>query len=146
MTAWFTLPRTFADLDQTVLSLAFLGLAAGIPFIKRQDDSTSCGSNDYSSSQVDSAVNAACNYISEGEEAGSSKYPEKYNDYEGFSFGGASKPYYEFPILESGTYKGGEPGADRVVVSTADGDCVLAGVITHTGASGNDFVGCSGTS
>ena len=39
-------------------------------------------------------------------------------------------------------YDGGEPGADRVVI-TSDG--TIAGEITHTGASGNDFVACSGT-
>lgn len=64
-------------------------------------------------------------------------------DYEGFDFGGVQGPYYEFPIEESGVYDGGSPGADRVVV-TGDGE--YAGTITHTGASGDDFVGCSGTS
>lgn len=43
----------------------------------------------------------------------------------------------------SGVYTGGSPGADRVVFNT-NGE--YAGAITHTGASGNDFVGCSGTS
>lgn len=138
--------ESLADLFQTIFSLAVIGFATATPLVKRQGSSTTCGSNSYSTSKVNSAVNAACNLISEGQEAGDSKYPEKYNDYEGFDFNGASKPYYEFPIQESGTYDGGSPGADRVVVSTADGDCVLAGVITHTGASGNDFVGCSGTS
>lgn len=37
----------------------------------------------------------------------------------------------------------GSPGPDRVVINTS---CKLAGEITHTGASGNNFVGCSGTS
>ncbi|PNH40213.1 hypothetical protein VD0003_g10121, partial [Verticillium dahliae] len=34
------------------------------------------------------------------------------------------------------------PGADRVIIN---GNCAIAGQITHTGASGNAFVGCSGT-
>lgn len=38
---------------------------------------------------------------------------------------------------------GGSPGADRVVFNT---NGQYAGAITHTGASGNNFVGCSGTS
>ena len=38
----------------------------------------------------------------------------------------------------------GSPGADRVVI-TEDG-CLLAGSITHTGADGNNFVACEGTS
>lgn len=37
----------------------------------------------------------------------------------------------------------GSPGPDRVIINTSG---KLAGEITHTGASGNNFVGCSGTS
>lgn len=37
----------------------------------------------------------------------------------------------------------GSPGADRVVIN---GQCSIAGIITHTGASGNAFVACAGTS
>ena len=37
----------------------------------------------------------------------------------------------------------GSPGPDRVVITE---DCELAGSITHTGASGNNFVACDGTS
>jgi hypothetical protein len=37
----------------------------------------------------------------------------------------------------------GSPGADRVIINA---NCQLAGEVTHTGASGNNFVGCSGTS
>ena len=78
-----------------------------------------------------------------GSVAGSSTYPHKYNNYEGFDFP-VTGPYEEFPILKSGAvYSGGSPGADRVIFSTAG---KYAGAITHTGASGNDFVGCSGTS
>ncbi|KAK5630901.1 hypothetical protein RRF57_006616 [Xylaria bambusicola] len=88
-------------------------------------------------------------------------YPHTYNNYEGFSFT-VSGPYLEFPMLSSGVYTGGtylhgskplgcgldtysligSPGADRVIINTS---CKLAGAITHTGASGNNFVGCSGT-
>jgi ribonuclease len=65
----------------------------------------------------------------------------RYNDYEGFSFP-VSGPYYEFPILSSEqVYSGGSPGADRVVFN-GNGD--LAGLITHTGASGNNFLQCVG--
>ena len=59
---------------------------------------------------------------------------------EGFDFPGAS-PYFEFPILSSfKPYTGGSPGADRVVFNSA-GD--YQGSITHTGASGNNFVACT---
>ncbi|OCK93132.1 putative extracellular guanyl-specific ribonuclease T1 [Cenococcum geophilum 1.58] len=111
--------------------------------LEARDCTTTCGSNCYSSDQVSAALDAGCSYYQDGTTAGDSKYPENYNDYEGFSFGGVSGPYLEFPILESGVYSGGSPGADRIVFNT---NCELAGEITHTGASGNDFVGCSGTS
>ncbi|KAL9086722.1 MAG: hypothetical protein Q9159_004017 [Coniocarpon cinnabarinum] len=127
-----------------ILTLALLGLAAASPLSKRQSGTQRCGSDSYSASKIASAANTACSYISQGGEAGGSKYPERYNDYEGFSFDGAPGPYYEFPILESGTYDGGSPGADRVVVSTSGG-CGYVGLITHSGASDNDFVACSGT-
>ena len=38
----------------------------------------------------------------------------------------------------------GSPGADRVVIT--EDSCKQAGTITHTGASGNNFVACDGTS
>lgn len=64
----------------------------------------------------------------------------RYNDYEGFSFPVAG-PYYEFPILSSHeVYSGGSPGADRVIFND-NGN--LAGLVTHQGASGNDFLQCS---
>ena len=64
----------------------------------------------------------------------------RYHDYEGFTFPVAG-PYYEFPILSSGeVYSGGSPGPDRVVF---DGNGDLAGLITHTGASGNNFDQCT---
>jgi hypothetical protein len=67
-------------------------------------------------------------------------------------------PYQEFPLKTSGTYTGGRididfalefvltsvigtPGADRVIFNTRG---QRAGEITHTGASGNAFVACSG--
>lgn len=66
-------------------------------------------------------------------------YPHQYNDYEGFSFP-TSGPWYEFPILNSfQVYTGGSPGADRVIF---DSDGNFDSVITHTGASGDDFVAC----
>ena len=135
---------SYLTIQQTVLALAFFSLAAASPVEKRLSGQT-CGNNYYSGSQISDAADTSCSYIDQGEEAGSSKYPEHYNDYEGFDFGGASGPFYEFPILENGEYNGGSPGADRVVVSTSGG-CGYVGLITHTGASGNDFVGCSGTS
>ncbi|KAF2468872.1 ribonuclease-domain-containing protein [Lindgomyces ingoldianus] len=104
---------------------------------------TTCGSNCYTQAKVTAAKNAGYSYVKQGGTAGGSTYPHAYNNYEGFDFP-VSGPYYEFPLLSSGqTYTGGSPGADRVIFNSGGS---LAGEITHTGASGNNFVGCSGTS
>lgn len=77
-----------------------------------------------------------------GTTVGNDKYPHQYNNYEGFDFS-IDGPYYEFPIEKGYAYSSGSPGADRVIFN---GDGTYAGSITHTGASGDDFVGCSDTS
>ncbi|CAG5181370.1 uncharacterized protein ALTATR162_LOCUS9728 [Alternaria atra] len=106
----------------------------------RQSCYVRCGSTCYTSAQVSTARNAGYNYYRQGDEAGSSNYPHTYNNYEGFDFL-VSGPYQEFPLRTSGAYTGGSPGADRVIFNTAG---QRAGEITHTGASGNAFVACSG--
>lgn len=79
-------------------------------------------------------------YYEDGTTVGSDEYPHQYEDYEGFTFPDAG-PYYEFPILsDEEVYTGGSPGADRVVFT---GSGTYEGVITHTGASGNDFLQCT---
>ncbi|KAJ7598899.1 Ribonuclease/ribotoxin, partial [Mycena floridula] len=50
--------------------------------------------------------------------------------------------FMEFPIVSSGDYAGGSPGADRVISSANNG--TYCAVVTHTGASGNEFVSCGG--
>ncbi|KAI1410104.1 ribonuclease-domain-containing protein [Hypoxylon sp. FL1857] len=108
----------------------------------RQDQTcvATCGSVCYWQEDIDAAVKQGYNYYQEGQTVGSDKYPHQYNDYEGFDFPD-SGPYYEFPILSSyKTYTGGSPGADRVVFN---GNGNYEGAITHTGASGNDFVECT---
>ena len=136
----------------------------------RQSCYVQCGNTCYTSAQVSAARSAGAGYVRAGDTAGSSSYPHRYNNYEGFEFlvGGT---YYEFPLVKSGVYSGGgflcsslrgegsgeggdrvgrgraddiiigSPGADRVVF-TSSGQ--RAGEITHTGASGNNFVACSG--
>jgi hypothetical protein len=116
-----------------------------------------CGSTCYTANQVTTARNAGYSYYTKGTQAGSSTYPHTYNNYEGFDFL-VSGPYQEFPLKTSGTYTGGKiqidfalefmlrsvigtPGADRVIFNTRG---QRAGEITHTGASGNAFVACSG--
>ncbi|KAI1365980.1 Ribonuclease/ribotoxin [Xylaria arbuscula] len=139
--------------------VAVVSPALAAPVIEERA-ATTCGSTYYTATQVNQAAQKACSYYTAGTTANS--YPHTYNNYEGFSFTVAG-PYLEFPMLTSGVYTGGtflkitirhnhksmliqltgSPGADRVIINTS---CKLAGEITHTGASGNNFVGCSGTS
>lgn len=72
----------------------------------RQSCYVKCGSTCYTSAQVSSARSAAYSYVKSGGVAGSSTYPHKYNNYEGFDFlvGGT---YYEFPLKTGGVYTGG---------------------------------------
>lgn len=135
-----------------------MSVAVASPIESRQS-ATRCGSTSYSAAQVRAAANAACQYYQADDTAGSSTYPHTYNNREGFDFL-VNGPYQEFPIRTSGVYTGGKskalfffmpllthclgsPGADRIVINT---NCQYAGAITHTGASGNNFVGCTGTS
>ncbi|KAB8209369.1 amino acid permease-domain-containing protein [Aspergillus parasiticus] len=126
----------------TLLTLTTLLLptALALPSLVERACDYTCGSNCYSSSAVTTAQNAGYKLHEDGETVGSNSYPHKYNNYEGFDFS-VSSPYYEWPILSSGqVYSGGSPGADRVVFNENN---QLAGVITHTGASGNNFVECT---
>jgi hypothetical protein len=66
-----------------------------------------CGSTCYTNAQVSSARAAGYKYYSSNTQAGSSTYPHKYNNYEGFDFP-VNGPYQEFPLRTSGAYTGGE--------------------------------------
>lgn len=108
---------------------------------RAQSCSETCGSTCYYQTTIDAAVAKGYSLYQSGKTLGSDKYPHQYNDYEGFDFSIAG-PWYEFPILNTfKVYTGGSPGADRVIFNE-DGD--YAGVITHNGASGDDFVACAG--
>ena len=129
--------RYFSLIQIFTLATVFVAGALAVPTKVARACEYTCGSNCYSSSAVSAAQQAGYSLYSEGEEA--SSYPHVYHDYEGFSFP-VSGTYYEFPILSDGEiYDGGSPGADRVIFNEND---ELAGVITHTGASGDDFVSC----
>ncbi|KAH9877872.1 hypothetical protein J1614_003089 [Plenodomus biglobosus] len=106
----------------------------------RQSCAIRCGSTCYTSAQASAARNAGYNHYQRDTQAGSSNYPHTYNNFEGFDFLVAG-PYQEFPLRTAGVYTGGSPGADRVVFNTRG---QRAGEITHTGASGNAFVACTG--
>ena len=99
----------------------------------------SCGSDCYSDSDIQAALNQGYQDYQDGNSP--DDYPHQYEDYEGFSFPDPG-PYYEFPILaDEEVYTGGSPGADRVIFT---GSGQYEGLITHTGASSYDgFVQCS---
>jgi len=117
----------------TVLALSlFASCVAALPNVKRQSSGCNCAGTKYSETDIDNA-------IQEAQSGGADDYPHQYHDYEGFSFT-CSSPYYEYPMEAGDTYTGGSPGADRVIYSTGGDFC---GCITHTGASGDDFLECT---
>ncbi|KIK54474.1 hypothetical protein GYMLUDRAFT_231883 [Collybiopsis luxurians FD-317 M1] len=103
--------------------------------------SVTCGSNVYTLAQVKAAVARGVEDLDDP--VGSNSYPHAYYNYEGLDMWctGESSPYNEFPILESGLYTGQDPSTDRVVFAD---DGTYCAVVTHTGASGDDFVACDG--
>ncbi|KAK4138439.1 ribonuclease-domain-containing protein, partial [Trichocladium antarcticum] len=96
-----------------------------------------CGSVCYQDAHIQAALNKGYSLHTAGNNI--KNYPHRYNNYEGFDFPTAG-PWYEFPIMASHVvFAGGSPGADRVVF---DGRGALDLLITHTGATGNNFVAC----
>lgn len=106
-------------------------------FEERQSCYETCGSVCYYQSTINNAVSDGYSRYQNGNTQGG--YPHTYNNYEGFDFP-VSGPYQEYPVMSSfKAYNGGSPGADRVIFNTQG---AYAGAITHTGASGNNFVAC----
>ncbi|KAI0911461.1 guanine specific ribonuclease N1 [Ustulina deusta] len=123
-----------------VLAAVSAVTVSGAAIEKKQSCAATCGSVCYTQGEIDDAVSQGYGYHEDGQTVGSGDYPHQYNNYEGFDFPDPG-PWYEFPVLSSGSvYTGGSPGADRVVF---DSDGNFQDAITHTGASGNDFVGCT---
>ncbi|RPD57055.1 ribonuclease T1 [Lentinus tigrinus ALCF2SS1-6] len=104
--------------------------AAGV--LRRQSGGCECGSHSYTRSDIVNAIN-------EAEDGGASNYPHQYHDYEGFSFPSCSGEFFEYPLRHNNVYTGGSPGADRVIYDQHGGFCAC---LTHTGASGNNFLEC----
>jgi len=56
-----------------------------------------------------------------------------------FNFGDVKGPFWEFPLISSAAYIGGNPGPDRVIFNTA---CFLAGELTQNGAGPRGYTEC----
>ncbi|TPX11389.1 uncharacterized protein E0L32_001207 [Thyridium curvatum] len=130
-------------LKSCLLSLLAAALAAAAPVEPVQERATCvyhCGSVCYWQEDIDNALNQGVSLHNSGSTLGHGSYPHEYRDSEGFDFP-TSGPWYEFPILSSyQVYSGGSPGPDRVIF---DDNGQFDALITHTGASGNNFVACS---
>ncbi|KAK0498810.1 guanyl-specific ribonuclease C2 [Armillaria luteobubalina] len=97
-----------------------------------------CGPNSYTPAKVQGAITDGYGHLN----SPINKYPHQYKNYEGLTMRCTGKVYNEFPILPSGLYTGGSPGADRVVFDNSGAYCT---VMTHTGApTTNGFVACKG--
>ena len=92
----------------TVLLTLTAAVSAAPGKLHRRYEEATCGTKYYSASQVAAAADAACEHFQDGTQAGSSSYPHRYNNYEGFDFKGYSGPFQEFPIISGGVYTGGE--------------------------------------
>jgi len=113
--------------------VAFAGASHASVLLKiRQSGGCTCGSKTYTASDITDGIDAA-------ESGSAGGYPHVYHDYEGFSFPSCSGTFYEYPLEKGHAYTGGSPGADRVIYDDSGDFCAC---ITHTGASGNNFVAC----
>ncbi|KAG9121322.1 hypothetical protein FRC07_002749 [Ceratobasidium sp. 392] len=141
-------------LIQTVVIVAFSGLVLAIPaptktipFEKRTISGVTaadCDGFTFTSAQVAAAASAAATHVSKGTTVGSNSYPHVFNNREGFTFNsGCRAPYYEFPLFRGSVYTGGDPSYNRVIIGSVSGsNAAFCDVVTHYGASGNNFLQC----
>ncbi|KAI0639644.1 ribonuclease T1 [Trametes polyzona] len=115
-----------------VVLSAFLTTSVTARVARRQSGGCECGSHTYSNDDIINAIDQA-------EGNGGGNYPHQYHDFEGFSFPSCSGEFFEYPLKHNSVYTGGSPGADRVIFDS-DGD--FCACLTHSGASGNDFLEC----
>ncbi|KAF7317345.1 Guanyl-specific ribonuclease C2 [Mycena chlorophos] len=127
-------------ITSVVLALVAAAIAKPVDPRALPSGDVTCGSNVYTVSKVSSATSAGYDHIDDP--LGSDSYPHQFYDDENLKLYCSGSKWYEWPILTSGTYSGGSPGADRVIFNT---DGTYCAVVTHTGASSYDgFVSCEG--
>ncbi|KAG8762849.1 hypothetical protein FRC12_008813 [Ceratobasidium sp. 428] len=124
---------------------------ATVPQVFKRSISGATGSNcngyTFTAAQVQSAAQESLNHVLAGTTVGDNKYPHVLDNREGFTYpSGCTVTRYEFPIFKSKIYTGGDPSVDRVIIGHVSGSSAYAcGVLTHQGASGNNFLQCKNT-
>ncbi|KAI0080358.1 ribonuclease T1 [Panus rudis PR-1116 ss-1] len=116
----------------SVVVSAFLFGVSRAALVGRQSGGCDCAGRSYTATDITRAIN-------EAEDGGADDYPHQYHDFEGFSFPSCRGEFFEFPLEHNRVYTGGSPGADRVIYDQSGRFCAC---LTHTGASGNDFLEC----
>ncbi|CAE6407102.1 unnamed protein product [Rhizoctonia solani] len=142
--------KPFVALALSAIALAFPTPTTEVSDLAKRTISGSasgkCGRNAFTSTQVERAASAAASRVAQGPpgQIGKNKYPHRFNNREGFVFSPNCKaPLFEFPIFQNKVYTGESPGPDRVIIGSIRGsDAAYCGLITHTGAQGNNFVQC----
>lgn len=74
-------------------------------FVEAQVGAVKCGNRWFTGDQLQKTLNEACRLLQSSRQAGT--YPHRYKNYEGFDFGAARPPYFEFPMFTSSIYQGG---------------------------------------
>ncbi|TFK86150.1 ribonuclease T1 [Polyporus arcularius HHB13444] len=106
-----------------------MSVAGGV--VRRQSRGCVCGGTSYTRGDI-------ANAIDEAEDGGASGYPHQYHGYEGFDFPSCSGEFL-YALERNRVCTGGSPGADRVIYDSSGDFCAC---LTHSGASGNDFLEC----
>ncbi|CAE7088736.1 unnamed protein product [Rhizoctonia solani] len=139
---------------QVIVVAALSGLALAIPAPTKTTPlekraisgvtAADCDGFTFTAAQVSAAASAAASRVASGSTVGDNSYPHVFNNREGFTFqSGCRAPYYEFPLFRSQVYTGGDPSYNRVVIGSVSGSsAAFCDVITHYGASGNNFLQC----
>lgn len=104
---------------------------------------TVCGGMKYVEDDVSNALITGCYYKNKTQTVNKSEYPKPFDNSRGrFNFGDVLGPFWEFPLISSAAYIGGNPGPDRVIFNQA---CFLAGEVTETNAGPRGLTECRET-
>jgi len=104
-----------------------------VPFV------TICGYTRYVEDDVSNAIISGCYYKNKTTTVNKSGWPKLFPNDQKFNFGDIKAPYWEYPLINSAAYVGGDPGPDRVIFNTA---CNLAGELTQNGAGARVYTEC----